>query len=153
MPANPPLTLMLASLTASGGRRGPLRRQQTQAGPAIPQSKSKETLLGSMAQNRQSDEPRTVRLAAGLTSEPHLRQTEWPLAYGFPPTCVNAFHYFGPCGSANDALHHYVITVIATEIEPGKLMPGLTYEELVQALRGHALAPASIVGRYTRPSQ
>ena len=66
---------------------------------------------------------------------------------------INTDHYFGPCGSANDALHHYVITVVATDVEPGKLMPGLTRDELVQALRGHAIAPASIVGRYTRPSQ
>ena len=29
---------------------------------------------------------------------------------------------------------------------------GLTREELIQALRGHALAPASIIGRFTRPS-
>jgi hypothetical protein len=42
--------------------------------------------------------------------------------------------------------------VIATDLEPGKLKPGLTCDELIAALRGHALAPASIVGRFTRPS-
>jgi len=61
-------------------------------------------------------------------------------------------HYFGPCGPAGHALHHYVITVVATDIELGTLTPGLTHAELAQQLRGHALAPASIVGRYTRPS-
>ena len=61
--------------------------------------------------------------------------------------------YFGPCGPAGHSLHHYVITVIATDIVPGTtLKPGLTRDELLQQLRGHALAPASIVGRYTRPS-
>jgi Raf kinase inhibitor-like YbhB/YbcL family protein len=60
-------------------------------------------------------------------------------------------HYFGPCGPSGHALHHYVITVIATDIEPGTLKPGLTREELLAELKGHALAPASIVGRYTRP--
>ena len=60
-------------------------------------------------------------------------------------------HYFGPCGPSGHSLHHYIITVIATDIEPGKLKPGLTRDELIAELRGHALAPASIVGRYTRP--
>jgi Raf kinase inhibitor-like YbhB/YbcL family protein len=61
-------------------------------------------------------------------------------------------HYFGPCGPTGHSLHHYVITVIATDIEPGKLKPGLTRDELQAELKGHALAPASIVGRYTRPT-
>ena len=60
-------------------------------------------------------------------------------------------HYFGPCGPAGHALHHYIITVMATSLEPGTLKPGLTREELLAALRGKTLAPASIVGRYTRP--
>jgi Raf kinase inhibitor-like YbhB/YbcL family protein len=61
-------------------------------------------------------------------------------------------HYFGPCGPSGHSLHHYIITVIATDLEPGKLKPGLTRDELIAELRGHALAPASIVGRYTRPT-
>lgn len=66
---------------------------------------------------------------------------------------VGTDHYFGPCGPAGHALHHYTITVIATDVEPGALKPGLTRDELIQALRGgHALAPASIVGRFTRPT-
>jgi len=65
---------------------------------------------------------------------------------------VGSDHYFGPCGPAGHALHHYVITMIATDLEPGALKPGLTRDELLVQLRGHALAPASIVGRYTRPS-
>jgi Raf kinase inhibitor-like YbhB/YbcL family protein len=64
---------------------------------------------------------------------------------------VGRDHYFGPCGPSGHALHHYVITVIATDIEPGTLKPGLTREELLAELKGHALAPASLVGRYTRP--
>jgi hypothetical protein len=65
---------------------------------------------------------------------------------------VGTDHYFGPCGPAGHALHHYVITVIATDMAPGTVKPGLTRDELIAQLRGHALAPASIVGRYTRPS-
>jgi Raf kinase inhibitor-like YbhB/YbcL family protein len=66
---------------------------------------------------------------------------------------VGTDHYFGPCGPSGHALHHYIITVMATDVEPGStLKPGLTRDELLAALRGHSLAPASIVGRYTRPS-
>jgi len=65
---------------------------------------------------------------------------------------VGTGHYFGPCASAGGSFHHYVITVIATDVEPGKLKPGLTRDELLKELQGHALAAASIVGRYRRPS-
>jgi Raf kinase inhibitor-like YbhB/YbcL family protein len=66
---------------------------------------------------------------------------------------IGSDHYFGPCGPAGHALHHYIITVIATDLDPGTLKPGLTRDELLAAVRGsHALAPASIVGRYTRPT-
>ncbi len=60
-------------------------------------------------------------------------------------------HYFGPCGPSGHSLHHYIITLIATDLEPGKLKAGLSRDELLAELKGHALAPASIVGRYTRP--
>ena len=95
------------------------------------------------------------------------------VAYGIPPTktslaegeasaspkdwiggknSIGTDHYFGPCGPSGHALHHYVITVIATPLEPDALKPGLTRDELLAALRGKSLAPASIVGRYTRPT-
>jgi Raf kinase inhibitor-like YbhB/YbcL family protein len=95
------------------------------------------------------------------------------VAYGIPPSktslaegeasqspqdwtggknAVGNDHYFGPCGPSGHALHHYVISVIATDIEPGALKSGLTRDELLRELKGHALAPASIVGRYTRPT-
>ena len=95
------------------------------------------------------------------------------VAYGIPPTktslaegeastspkgwvggknSIGNDHYFGPCGPSGHALHHYVITVIATPLEPDALKPGLTRDELLAALRGKSLAPASIVGRYTRPT-
>jgi hypothetical protein len=60
-------------------------------------------------------------------------------------------HYFGPCGPSGHSLHHYIITVLATDMEPSAFKPGLTREELLAMLRGHSLAPASIVGKYTRP--
>jgi Raf kinase inhibitor-like YbhB/YbcL family protein len=59
-------------------------------------------------------------------------------------------YYFGPCGPPGDSPHHYVFTLIATDLAPDALPPGLTRDELLQKLRGHALAPASIVGKYVR---
>lgn len=61
-------------------------------------------------------------------------------------------HYFGPCPPAGHAPHHYLITVIATDLAPDALKPGLTRDEVIAALRGgHALRGATIIGRYTRP--
>jgi Raf kinase inhibitor-like YbhB/YbcL family protein len=58
--------------------------------------------------------------------------------------------YSGPCPPAG-APHHYVITIIATDLEPGTIKPGLTRDELIPVLRGHALAASGLVARYSRP--
>ncbi len=58
--------------------------------------------------------------------------------------------YIGPCPPVGDALHHYVFTVIATDLEPSALKAGLTRDELYTAIRGHAKGGTSIVGRYAR---
>jgi Raf kinase inhibitor-like YbhB/YbcL family protein len=58
--------------------------------------------------------------------------------------------YIGPCPPVGDALHHYVFTLIATDLEPGALKAGLTRDELYTAIRGHAKGGTSIVGRYRR---
>lgn len=58
--------------------------------------------------------------------------------------------YIGPCPPVGDALHHYVFTLIATDLEPGALKGGLTRDELYAAIRGHAKGGTSIVGRYQR---
>ena len=58
--------------------------------------------------------------------------------------------YIGPCPPVGDALHHYVFTVIATDLEPTALKAGLTRDELYTAIRGHAKGGTSIVGRYQR---
>ncbi len=58
--------------------------------------------------------------------------------------------YIGPCPPVGEAAHHYVFTVVATDLEPGALKPGLTRDEVYAAIKGHALAGASIVGKYAR---
>lgn len=63
---------------------------------------------------------------------------------------VGTNYYFGPCGPPGDSLHHYIFTVIATDLATDALPPGLTRDELLEKLKGHALAPSSIVARYVR---
>jgi Raf kinase inhibitor-like YbhB/YbcL family protein len=64
---------------------------------------------------------------------------------------VNRSTYFGPCPPPNTAPHHYTFTLIATDLEPGALPAGLTREELLAKLEGHAHASASIVALFKHP--
>ncbi|WP_313518298.1 YbhB/YbcL family Raf kinase inhibitor-like protein [Pseudomonas sp.] len=56
--------------------------------------------------------------------------------------------YRGPCPPAGDNPHHYVMTVIASDLAPGALPAGLGRDELLARLKGHALGGQSIVGTY-----
>ena len=58
--------------------------------------------------------------------------------------------YIGPCPPVGDAPHHYVFTIVATDLEPGALKPGLTRDEVYAAIKGHALGGTTIVGKYGR---
>lgn len=58
--------------------------------------------------------------------------------------------YTGPCGPPVDAAHHYVIDLIALDMPPGALKAGLGRDELLMAIAGHSLGPASLVVRYRR---
>ena len=58
--------------------------------------------------------------------------------------------YTGPCGPPVDAAHHYVIDLIALDVAPGALKSGLGRDELLMAIAGHSLGPASLVVRYHR---
>jgi Raf kinase inhibitor-like YbhB/YbcL family protein len=58
-------------------------------------------------------------------------------------------HWLGPCSPKGNAPQHYVMTMIATTLEPGELQPGLTRPELLKALEGgKALRAASLVFRF-----
>lgn len=63
---------------------------------------------------------------------------------------AGATAYRGMCPPPGDVAHHYIITVIASDLEPSALAPGLTRDELLAALKAHALGGQSIVGRYGR---
>lgn len=57
--------------------------------------------------------------------------------------------WFGPCPPRGNAPQHYVLTLIATSLEPTELAPGLTKTEVLKALAGgKALRAASYVFRY-----
>lgn len=58
-------------------------------------------------------------------------------------------HWLGPCAPKGNAPQHYVMTIIATDVEPNALQPGLTKAELLKALEGgKALHAASLSFRF-----
>jgi Raf kinase inhibitor-like YbhB/YbcL family protein len=59
-------------------------------------------------------------------------------------------HYFGPCTPAGD-WHHYTFTLIATDLDPKALAPGLNRDELFKALDGHTKGAAGLILRFTKP--
>jgi Raf kinase inhibitor-like YbhB/YbcL family protein len=64
---------------------------------------------------------------------------------------MNLPTYMGPCPPAFTGQHHYVYTLIATDLEPGTLPAGLTHPQLMERLAGHSKGASSIVLRYGRP--
>ncbi len=56
----------------------------------------------------------------------------------------------GPCPPPGTA-HHYLFTIVATDLDPKDLPAGLTYAELQEKLKGHRKAASSIVGTYVNP--
>jgi Raf kinase inhibitor-like YbhB/YbcL family protein len=58
--------------------------------------------------------------------------------------------YTGPCTPAG-APHHYIFTLIATDLEPTALPAGMTRDELIKALDGHAKGATGIIGTFSKP--
>jgi hypothetical protein len=58
--------------------------------------------------------------------------------------------YTGPC-TPPGAPHHYIFTLMATDLDPSALPPGLTREELIKALEGHAKVATGLVGTFSKP--
>ena len=59
-------------------------------------------------------------------------------------------HYSGPCTPAG-YYHHYTFTLIATDLDPKALQPGMTRDEVLAAIKGHAKGATGLVGRFTHP--
>jgi Raf kinase inhibitor-like YbhB/YbcL family protein len=56
----------------------------------------------------------------------------------------------GPC-TAPPATHHYTFVIIATDLDPAALPPGLTREQLLSKLDGHALLASGLIGLFAKP--
>jgi Raf kinase inhibitor-like YbhB/YbcL family protein len=59
--------------------------------------------------------------------------------------------YSGPCTPPGSP-HHYTFKIIATDLDPKELPPGLTLPELEAKLAGHAKGAAGLVGLFVRPN-
>ena len=59
-------------------------------------------------------------------------------------------YFSGPCTPPGSP-HHYTFKIIATDLDPKELPPGLTLPELDAKLAGHAKGAAGLVGLFTHP--
>jgi Raf kinase inhibitor-like YbhB/YbcL family protein len=60
----------------------------------------------------------------------------------------NQYGYSGPCPSSGTHRYFFRLYALDTTLN---LSPGVTKAEVVEAMRGHVLAGAELVGRYTHP--
>src|SRR3954463_9373587 len=60
-------------------------------------------------------------------------------------------NFSGPCTPPGSP-HHYTFKVIATDLDPKELPPGLTLPELEAKLSGHVKGAAGLVGLFVKPS-
>jgi Raf kinase inhibitor-like YbhB/YbcL family protein len=65
---------------------------------------------------------------------------------------MNQGVYFGPGPPPNADWHHYTWTIVATDLDPKALQPGMTREELAAALRDHAKGSAGLITRFRHPT-
>ncbi|MFO1414301.1 MAG: YbhB/YbcL family Raf kinase inhibitor-like protein [Burkholderiales bacterium] len=56
----------------------------------------------------------------------------------------------GPCPVRGGAPQHYTFTIIATDLDPSALAPGLSLPEVLDAVKGHNLRAANMVLRYAQ---
>jgi len=56
--------------------------------------------------------------------------------------------YAGPCPPPDTDWHHYTFTLVATDLPPAALQPGLTREELLPAIKPHAKGTAGLILRF-----
>lgn len=89
--------------------------------------------------------PQASSLAEGVASSPAVDNT-----YIGGTNVIKQPTYLGPCPDVGDVPHHYEFVLIATDLAPDALAPGLTRDALFEALAGHTLGATSLVGRYAR---
>ncbi|HEY3918850.1 MAG TPA: YbhB/YbcL family Raf kinase inhibitor-like protein [Stellaceae bacterium] len=72
-------------------------------------------------------------------------------AFGGGKNGTGKIGWAGPCPSPTDYPHPYTIMLTATDIAPGTLQPGMTRDQLLAALQGHALGVTSFIARAPKP--
>ncbi len=66
-----------------------------------------------------------------------------------PEMAGDYFGYDGPCPPWNDSIaHHYVFTLYATDLESSPVSGTFGGDDVLNALKGHILAQASVTGVY-----
>jgi Raf kinase inhibitor-like YbhB/YbcL family protein len=68
---------------------------------------------------------------------------------------MNVGIYTGPGTPPGTDWHHYTLTIVATDLDPKALPPGLTHDELAKALgygpTGHVKGSAGLIMRWRHP--
>src|SRR3984885_3351869 len=59
-------------------------------------------------------------------------------------------NYFGPCPPPG-APQHYTFTLMATDLEPTALKPGLTRADVIKELEGHVKSATGLIGTFSKP--
>ena len=59
-------------------------------------------------------------------------------------------NYFGPC-TPPGPIHHYTLTLMATDLDPKALAAGLDRAEAMKALDGHVLQATGLIGTFSKP--
>jgi Raf kinase inhibitor-like YbhB/YbcL family protein len=65
---------------------------------------------------------------------------------------MNLGIYRGPCTPPNVDWHHYTFTLVATDLDPKAVQPGMTRDELAAALKDHVKGSAGLIGRFRHSS-
>jgi Raf kinase inhibitor-like YbhB/YbcL family protein len=89
-------------------------------------------------------------IPASVSAVPPGFGSETPPHYVPGLNVSNEPGFRGYCPPKGAAPHHYVYTVLATDLAPDALAPGLTRDALPAALDGHRLAGASVIARYAQ---
>jgi Raf kinase inhibitor-like YbhB/YbcL family protein len=87
--------------------------------------------------------PETTSFAEGEASQPSGK-------YVAGKSTKNIPGFGGPCPPPGSP-HHYLFQIVASDLDPKDLPPGLTFAELQEKLKGHRKGESSLVGTYVNP--
>ena len=90
-------------------------------------------------------------IPASRTSFAANEITRAPVGYSGGTSTQGLDHYIGPCTPPGTSYHHYTFVIIATDLEPGALPPGLTRDQLNPLLVAHTKGSAGFVTRFKHP--